>query len=85
MYRRALLTVLSTENARAKIGSGCVLLRPASSIHLAEPQSDCCRSPVSKVAGALQAEASPAASHTLTCQAAGCRDASGCPPQTTSD
>ena len=65
MYRRALLTVLSTENARAKIGSGCVLLRPASSIHFAEPQSDCWRSPVSKVAGALQAETSPAASHTL--------------------
>ena len=53
MYRRALLTVLapSTENARAKIGSGCVLLRPASSIHFAEPQSDCWRSPVSKVRG----------------------------------
>ena len=71
MYRRALLTDLSTANDRPNIGSGCVFVRPASSIHFAEPQSDWLSRPVSNVAGALHAEASPFASQTRTCQAAG--------------
>ena len=35
------MTVLSSVKPRAKIGSGCAFVRPASSIHFAEPQSDC--------------------------------------------
>ena len=80
MYRRALRTGLSSEKPRAKIGSGCAFVRPASSIHFAEPQSDCSSRPVSKLAGALQPEASPLPSHTRTCQTAGWREGSGAPP-----
>ena len=62
MYRRALRTGLSSEKPRAKIGSGCAFVRPASSIHFAEPQSDCCeqagleargRAPAGRLAGAV--------------------------------
>ena len=80
MYRRALETVLSTEKPRAKIGSGWAVVRPASSIHFAEPQSDWLSRPVSNVAGALHADASPFASQTRTCHTAGWRDGSGSPP-----
>ena len=71
MYRRALETDLSTEKPRPNIGSGCVFVRPASSIHFAEPQSDWLSRPVSNVAGALHADASSLASQTRTCHTAG--------------
>ena len=80
MYRRALRTLLSSVKPRAKTGSGWAVVRPASSIHFAAPQSDCCSRPVSNAAGVLHAEASPLTSYTRTCHTAGWRDGSGSPP-----